>query len=220
MTDRLNRSIKEVKETAFASMFRDANLLLEAGWKNISVTTPMDHVNIGEYLFYDQEIHPTGVSIRQSVITHRVIDDSTLIIMPLTKAMSDKMFVKDIYIRLGSTIRDAFCAGWYPHKDGNRADRIGSLCVGDIMGKGIMNLVNLPQNLLIINYHSMYGTDATDAVKSMVHRWQKSYDENGILPTERKRNPGSTMFSVGTEFSGVEGDTAQAQVVEDEGSWD
>lgn len=219
MTDRLNRCIKEVKETAFASMFKDVNLLLSNRWQYETISGN-SYIPAGDYLSYPDTITPIGLSLKQSVITKRIIDENTMITIPLTKTMSEKMFVRGILVPVGSTIQSPVAFGYYPHKDNDNPERLGALCVGDILGKNITNLVQLPHNLLVVNWHSMFGNKAADNIRAMVARWQKSYLETGILPTERKRSTASSMFTIGTEFGDGTEDVSLASVDEEEGDWE
>jgi len=220
MVDRLNRSIKEVKESAFVSMFRDVRAITDAGWELKSISSPTGGMSVGEYFYYDGIIHPVAVSLRQSAITDRVIDEAVSISVPLPKTTTDRMSVSQIYIPVGSMINGSYAFGYYPHKDGDSYDRVGSLCIGDLLGQPITNIIQLLHNLTIVNFHSMYGGNASDHIHKLVNGWRKKFDETGVLPMDKKRGRATSMFRVGTEFSGdSDGAVAEAEVDEGEGDW-
>lgn len=101
---------------------------------------------------------------------NRIVADRVLLrekMYHLPKELEGKFYIDDLHVPLADTIGEVTGRGYSPHCLGGM--RLGAVCIGNHRGHSITTLDDLVKDLTIINYHSMFGNNATSLVNYLVN---------------------------------------------------
>ena len=78
-------------------------------------------------------------------------------------------YIDSIRLKPAKTIELVMATGFHPHLAGSDPDHFNDLCVGEIAGTSIENILSIPESLTVINYDSMWGNSANDYIEYLVN---------------------------------------------------
>jgi len=212
---RAEREINELKSKDIVETFKRVVEFSEAGW---TVTKEED----GRFILeYPQKVYAEAVAVEK----RRLLPDSgdtSLVILKLPEDLRKKLYVSSIRVVVNKTISGVTALGHHPHRLSRPKNTQAGLCVGDLDGKPISNIVKLPEALKTVYYQSMYsGSEVQDFVDKAAHDEavisqvrgmskpkSKSKDGQASLdgtpvaePVQAPETPvAGSVFSVGTHF--------------------
>ena len=77
-------------------------------------------------------------------------------------------YIDSIRLKPAKTIELVMATGFHPHLAGSDPSNFNDLCVGEIVGTPIENILSIPESLTVINYGSMWGNSASDYIEYLV----------------------------------------------------